>query len=143
MQRKHLAIAVLSIGMLTLAACKKDKEEEKPKTTAEKLQAKWTLQTIIDNEHTGGEDSRDTTVGAGTDFFEFKPNGMLYVSFDGELDSVSYALQTDSKIVITQPPYASIYDIQTLTDNTLQLYTKEQSPFEPADYAEETILLKK
>lgn len=143
MKLKHLFLACISISLLVLASCKK---EDKEKTTAEKIQAKWGVETIMLHAHVDNEDTSAIQPALSTDYFEFRPDNKVNVNLYGETDTLDYVLQNDNKILIKDFGIIGddgLYDIQTLTDNVLKLYTKETDPSSPADYIEITINLKK
>ncbi len=120
----------LSLFILSFSACnKKDKE-----TTATRLQHKWTVLSIVEHDHINGEDETDTTPGEAGDYIEFQSNGQATFYLDGETQNVAYSLQSDNKILFG----GATFDIKSLTDNSLILYSKEQ---DGADYYEITINL--
>jgi hypothetical protein len=133
MKIKHFLLAC-SIGLFTLAACHKEE-----KTTAEKVQGKWQLAKITDNEHSDDKDVRDTTVGTAADYLDFRADGKLYTYLYGDYDTSNYVIQSDLKIRIG----GASADIQTLTDKTFRFYSKQPNANGPSAYYEVTFNLKK
>ena len=107
-----------SISSITFSCKKKDAE----KTTAQKLQNKWTFIDIIDNDHYAGADHVITLKANAGDYLDFRTNNKVYSRFQSQPDTSDYKLLGDTKVVFDN------YDtltIQTLTDNTLKMYAKD------------------
>jgi hypothetical protein len=119
MRTKHLFITSASISLLTLAACQKEE-----KTTAEKIQGKWRVETLIQHGHDADEEYSDTTYGTASDYVDFRADGRMYSHVDNEYDTTNYAVQNDLKIVIDNEAFS----IQTLTDDVLKLYSRDSIP---------------
>src|SRR5215203_1984341 len=119
MKPRHVLLACSTIGLLIMVSCTK----EDKKTTDEKIQGKWQVESVVDHEHVSGLDSTDTYTGTPNDYLDFHANGKLYYSWDGDTDSVGYTLQDDTKILFDEG--IGEFDIQTLTENTLKLYAKD------------------
>lgn len=142
MKFKQLFIACLSVSLLTLASCKKEDKEETEKTTAEKIQARWGVDSTAVHFRIDGEDGSGTAPGESSDYFDFRSDGKLYMNLEAiEIsDTLDYALQSDTKILIEG---LGSYEIQNLTDNNLKLYTKITDPDSAEDFYELTFYLKK
>jgi hypothetical protein len=134
MNIKHLFVAGASLGLFTLTACQKEE-----KTAAEKVQGKWQVESVIDNEFYNGQDHKNTSLGSPDDYFDFRADGKLYSSVDGDKDTTNYAVQSDSKILVG----GALGDIQTLTSSTFKLHFKDIDPDFPSEYIEATFNLKK
>jgi hypothetical protein len=135
MKLKHLLVAGASLGLLTLTACQKEE-----KTTAEKLQGKWQLESVFEHIYYDVDDEeRDTAYGTAADYLDFRADGKMYSFVGGDHDTTNYALQNDSKILI----WDVSADIHTLTKNTFKIYFKEIDPAYPDEYYEQTINMKR
>lgn len=111
-------------------------------TTIQKIQAKWSIESVIDHEHDPSSlpiDTTVTTLGVATDYIDFRSDGKVYSFFDGSADTSAYALSGDTSIIIST---SGNLKIQSLTDHVLKLYEKEDDP-STSSYFEETINLKK
>ncbi len=111
-------IVVFSISLITPSCKKKDAE----KTTAQKLQNKWTFLNATDNNHYSGADHIVTINGNAGDYMDFRTNGKVYLRLQSSLDTSTYVLSGDTKIIFDGTDTATI---QTLTDNALKLYIKD------------------
>ena len=111
-------ICFFSITLITPSCKKKDAE----KTTAQKLQNKWTFVNATDNSHYSGADHIVTISGNAGDYMDFRTDGKVYLRVQSSLDTSTYALSGDTKIVFDGTDTATI---QTLTDNALKLYFKD------------------
>ena len=63
MKFRYLLIGMCAMGLLTLAACKKDDnsgEQPPQKTVAERIQMKWEFQNIVFRQHDNSGDSSVT-----------------------------------------------------------------------------------
>lgn len=128
-------ISILSISIL-ITSCKKNSNQNT--TTAQKLQYKWTLVNAIDNDHYSGVDHSVTVNGNTGDYMDFKSNGKVYINFQSQKDSSTYALLGDTKIIFDGTDTALI---KTLTSSNLQLYFKDI--YSAPDYEEVTYNLSK
>lgn len=128
-----MLIAALIMG--GMASCKKN--DSTPKTTLQKIQAKWQLVSYQENDHYSGMDHIQNLTGGPDDYLDFRTDGKVYVSFFGTRDTSVYALSGDTKVVMDG---SFILDIKTLTDNSFILYSKDVFG---ADYYEQTFTLKK
>jgi hypothetical protein len=145
MKLKHVLIAGLCTVLFAAASCKKE-DKEKPKTTAERIQAKWSIQNIILHGHSNGTDSTITLPALTTDYFDIRSDNKIYTNFYHTMDTLDYVLQDDSTLIIKDYGYFqpdASYKIRTLTDNSLTLYTLENDPANQGDFIEETDNFKK
>ena len=138
MKRTTLFLAMMSILAFSLNACKKH-HDVAAQTTIQKLQAKWAFQKEYYHENYGGMEYRDTAYGEAGDYVDFRTDNKVYTKNDVDLDTASYSLLGDDKIIVlyNDPfPYSDTFNIQILTDNALQIYVKQ---FDTApDYFEAT-----
>jgi hypothetical protein len=133
--KKIITSALLaSLVIFYLPECKKS---DKPQTTLEKIQGKWQLVSDVENDHIAGQDDITTYTGAPGDFLDFRADGKVYISIQGEQDTSTYTLSSDTKIVLDGTPS----DIITLTSNSFIIHDKEISGAD--DFHEVTITLKK
>jgi len=125
--------AILLFACITLLAtsCKKDPAP----TTQSKIQAKWKIQSVVENDFYSGSAHVTTTAGGANDYADFRLDGKVYSYSNGYYDTSAYGIISDTKMWIDVS--TDVYDIQTLTDTQLKLYMKETYP--PADYTETTI----
>ena len=73
-----------------------------------------------------------------SDIIDFRTDGKVYTNVQGQLDTTTYSLSGDTKIVIDGNLN---YDITTLTANSFILHEKEIGT--GTDFYEETLTLKK
>ena len=111
-------IVLFSISLITPSCKKKDAE----KTAAQKLQNKWTFLNATDNNHYSGADHVISVNGNAGDYMDFRTDGRVYLRIQSSLDTSSYVLSGDTKIIFDGTDTATI---QTLTDNALKLYFKD------------------
>ena len=156
MKFRYLLIGMSAIGLLTLAACKKDDNggDQPQKTVAERIQTKWNIENVIIHGKISATDTTsavDTTLNLPAltdDYFDIRSDNKIYSKFRDQMDTLDYVLQNDSTLIIKKYSYFipngdATYSIRNLSDNTLTLYTKEYVPTNPADFIEETNNLKK
>jgi hypothetical protein len=129
-------LTTILISGLAFSACKKD---DKPQTTLEKLQAKWTLNKQINHFVYLGNQQYDTTSTAG-DYIDFRTDGKAYSKVAGTLDTSAYSLLTDTRLITNSGSANDTLDIQTLTLNALQLHYKTNMA---TGYYESTFYLSK
>jgi hypothetical protein len=125
----------LLIGF-SFSSCKKT-DDKKEKTTAERIQGTWHLDTDIYHDFFENEDYYDTTKGGPNDTIEFTSDGKVNMSIDGDTESTVYEISGDSKIIIAGNVS---FDIKTLTETLLVMYSKQVIG---SDYTEETMTLKR
>ena len=128
------------MAIIYLPACTKPTDNQPPQTTLQKVQAKWQLVNIVDNDHYSGSDHISTTTGSSTDYFDFRTDGNIYYSIGSYKDTVTYSLPTDTKILING---TETYDIKTITSNSFIIYQKDINANNAAEYNEETFSWKK
>ena len=136
MKLKHVFTALFGLMFFVFQACKKDAGKEN--TTTQKIQAKWQVDNVVSNDHTDGVDHKTTASGNSTDYVDFRSDGKTYSNFQGTMDTSTYTILNDSKIIIGGTDTAII---QNLTDHVFILYQKITTS--STDYSEETLNLKK
>ena len=128
------AVVILAFFSISFIACKK----EKTKTTAEKIVGTWQVSNVVYNDHTNGADhiisSNDFTA---SDTYEFRADGTVVANIQGSSDSSTYTISTDNKLTVTDD---ATYDIKTLDDHALVIYSKEVTG---SDYTEVTVTFKR
>lgn len=135
---KKIIYLMALIALLTffLTACKKS--DKQPKTTIEKVQGKWSLQSEVLNQHVAGHDDITTTPGEANDIIDFRTDGKVYSVVTGIQDTSTYALSGDTKIILDG---TQSYDIKELTSSSFIIYNKEI--YGTDEYDEITISLKR
>ena len=83
------------------------------------------------NDHYNNTDYRDTLFGTPSDIIDFRTDGKVYTNVFGQYDTSTYSVPSETQLIID----TTTFNIQTLTDNTLKLYSKET---DRANYTEET-----
>ncbi len=136
MKKIITSIAIVTLFTFCLAACKKSSDTQQPQTTLQKIQNKWLLVNITDNDHYSGSDHITTTPGTSTDYFDFRADGKIYYSIGTYKDTVTYSLPSDTKILINR---IGTYDIKILTSNSFIIYQKNINVNNVAEYDEETL----
>lgn len=139
MKKIITSIVIVTLVAMFLQACKKPDATPTPtQTTLQKIQYKWGLERIVENDHYAGVDHNSATIGTSSDYFEFKTDGKIYYSISGFTDNVTYSLINDTKILVDG---TETYEIKTLTANSFVLYQKTMR--NATDYDEETIIMKR
>ena len=144
MKKATFLICTIVLSALLFSACKKSNDVTI--TTLQRIQAKWAVDKEYYHDNYSGVDFRDTTYGVVGDYADYRTDGKVYYKIGSYLDTASYALLGDTKIITTySSPGSSSYSdtatILVLTDNQFQLYVKE---FDTApDYYEYTDYLTK
>jgi hypothetical protein len=138
MKKSALFICSIALTVLFFSACKKS-EDDVTITTLQKVQAKWSPDKEYYHENYSGVDYRDTTYGVVGDYIDYRTDGKVYYKIGSYLDTASYSLLGDTKIITTwtnsgSTPYSDTADILVLDDHNFQTHVKE---FDPApDYYE-------
>ena len=124
------AICLFACIALLAISCKKDN----PPSTQSKIQAKWKIQSVVENDFYSGAAHVSTTTGT-NDYADFRGDGKIYSYSQGFYDTAAYGIISDTKIWIDVT--TDVYDIQSLTDTQLKLYLKEI--VSPTEYVETTV----
>lgn len=139
MKKIITSLAVVTLIVLCITACKKTDTQQPLQTTLQKIQAKWQLQSLVENDHISGTDHITTITGNANDYIDFRTDGKVYSSISGNTDVATYSLtSSDTKILIDG---IDTYDIKSLTSNSFILYIKQLSG--GSDFDETTINMKK
>lgn len=133
MRKKSFFLATLILTVFIFSSCKKDKTQ----TTAQKVQYKWTYVNSVENDHDASGDDISTTPGAAGDYVQFNSNGTVISMIDGQSDTVSYSVISDSQISID----SELYTIKALSSSQLVLYYKQT--ISSTEYSEVTLNLKR
>jgi hypothetical protein len=126
--KKVILLSLVTIGIF--ASCGKDKTTTTATTTTtEKIQKKWRLVNSQDIEYVGTTNVVDTIINypyGTTDSIEFKTNNTAVASYFGMLDTVSYQILSDTKIILD----ADTFTINTLTANdfVMAYYNRVDTP---------------
>jgi hypothetical protein len=125
--KKVILLSLVAIGIF--ASCGKDKTTTNGSTTTEKIQKKWRLVNSQDIEYVGTTNVVDTIINypyGTTDSIEFKTNNTAVASYFGMLDTVSYQILSDTKIILD----ADTFTINTLTANdfVMAYYNRVDTP---------------
>ncbi len=139
MKKIITSLAVVTLIVLCNTACKKTETQQPQQSTLQRIQAKWQLQSWVENDHISGTDHITTITGNANDYIDFRTDGKVYSSISGNMDVATYSLTgSDTKILIDG---TDTYDIKTLTSNSFILYIKQLSG--GSDFDETTISMKK
>ncbi len=133
MKKIFLFTTAIILLASVFSSCKKDKAQ----TATQKVQHNWTLIDVVDNSHDASGDNITTTNAIAGDFMNFNSNGTVTFQIDGQRDSASYSMVSDTQILLA----TETFTIKTLTDSQLVLYIKDV--ISATDYDEETINLKR
>lgn len=131
--KKLFFFAVIATLVIGASSCKKDKTE----TTAEKIQHKWTLVSIVDNYHDSTGDDITTTPGSASDYISFNSDGTVTTFISGTSESGTYTITSDTEISIE----GDVYTIKKITSSEFILYVKDV--VSSTEYEEITINLKR
>lgn len=121
-------IPILCLGVLVFGSC--SDEDTTPTTTqlttAEKIQNKWNVTSVIDYNFVGTSTTLDNTdtldLGAGA-YFNFRSDNKVYVNWDGDLDTSDYQIISDNAISFE----GEAYKIKTLTATEFKLTYEERT----------------
>jgi hypothetical protein len=128
--KKLLFVAAVFVALF--ASCKKT-DTTVERTVPEKLFGKWNLVTIVSNDYYAGAPHLYTRQGQANDYIEFKAGNKITLSFMGFVETQSYILQENTKIIVN----GQTSEIKTLTDNALVLYDKTLGT-NSGEFSEET-----
>jgi hypothetical protein len=106
----------LSLIVILLAACKKDKEE------TVSLLKKWTVESVVEKEYLDGTLTDTYTEPGNGATMDFQENGHLIITRPGNTnESLSYSMLPDSKVNID----GDIFEIKNLAKSGVILFAKE------------------
>lgn len=107
----------LMLSSLFFAACNKDDSID---DVANKLQNRWA---VTDGLLFAGAPVNDTILyytGTSADYFDFRSNGKVYSSLNGEIDTSDYRIIAGNKVVVDN----DTSEIRILTNSKLQVFNK-------------------
>ncbi len=116
---KNLNLFLL-IGLLAFASCGDDATtpKEESETTAQKVQHRWTLVSVIDYNYVDSSttlDYIDTIIGSNpANYVEFRADNTASAQIDGDTETFSYSILSDNMIVFDGDDFV----ITTLNANT-------------------------
>ena len=133
---KKTVLSVLALSALVFS-CKKDDD----KSNAEKIQGKWNLIRMIDNDHYSNVDHKDTTdYPSGSYTVEFQSSGIAIEKTANFTDSSHYTVD-GSRLIFKYSNNSDTVNITTLTGSDLQVSAKEV--YTGGDFYEHVSILKK
>lgn len=127
MKNNTKLMLICLIAILGFASCKKGgDDEEKTKTTAEKIQGKWNLTLREEIETIGGIAEKDTEAGKPGEYLDFRTSNMVYLKESGSAEEgTNYTIDSDKQLTfIFGVNDKEVYAIDVLTDNKLVLHSK-------------------
>lgn len=109
--------SLLCIGtVLLLSSCDKDDDEQ---TALQRLQNKWKIDSIKTVFHTPPTNATITYTGQAADYYDFRADGKLYTSVNGDLDTLLYNLINNNQIVVNNDGSLDTGNISTLSASRL------------------------
>jgi hypothetical protein len=121
---------LFSASLFGIASCKK----EDKRTTSEKLQTKWKLETYAFHRHANGVDSSwNSLMDDRAVYWDIRPDNKIYRMIDSMvMFHVDYILLNDTSILIKYNYLdEEVFRIRNLMDNALRLYIKTPLPKQP------------
>ena len=107
----------LAISTVAFSACKKDDE----KSTADKMQGRWTYEMTTSETTVGSLTILDTTFAAPNDYYDFRGDNNLYSRVNGVEDTTVYSLLPSSEVVL--------YDFSMSGNDTFNINTLNNNQF--------------
>ena len=138
MKFRNLLLLLFSASLF-LNSCKKEEDEQRQKTTAEKILGKWQLDKLLYHSVYDGIDERDSLIGTAADYFDFRTDGKVYLNIEGEADTSAYSVISDTKLSL----FEETFDIRNLTENDFSFYIKAIDSTNPVNYDELAFDLKR
>ena len=120
---KSFSLFLIVFTTLCLSCKKQLADDNIDRSTTNKLQGKWQVDSIVVNQYFNGTYSKASNAGTPEDYIEFRSDGRMYTSFQGYTDNSSYYVRSDTVIVIG----GDSADINELTDNKLVIYNKAEA----------------
>jgi hypothetical protein len=120
MKKISLTLSIVAIAIFAVAflSCKKDQQ-------ATQIVGRWYVTGVITSETVNGVERKDTLVNTDRyDYYEFNANGMALIRQSDTEENISWRVSNNQLILGINTAYgkAQTFDINTLTDNTLQLH---------------------
>lgn len=124
MKRNITHVLICLLAILSLASCKKEKNE---KTTTEKILGKWNLSSREEIETINGQSEKDVYVGVAGEYVDFRSNNKVYVKEQGEAEeNADYRVDNDKQITFTYDGTDhTVFTIKELNSNKLVLYSRQ------------------
>ena len=129
---KKIIFYSLTATVILLTACKKEFLTS-TKTTREKIEGRWSFQTLVHADYHSGSSNTSTYAGALYDYVEFGHDGIIYSSMYG-WDTQPYGLITGSTLWVEA--FYNLFELKVLTNSELQLYRKIPGLY-ATDYSED------
>ena len=133
MKKIFTAVFATATLLVVTTSCKKDK----PLTTTQKIQNKWSIENLYYNDFYSGVNHINTNSGLTGDYADFRVDSKVYSNINGTKDTMVYQINSDTKITID----GSVFDIQKLTESSFVIYTKEF--YTSTDFDESKLSLKR
>ena len=105
-------------GALALSSCDKD-DDDIAETTLQKLQKVWKIDSIRTVFYTPPTEATITYTGQASDYYDFRTDGKLYTSVNGDKDTLAYNLLGSDTIVVTNNGSTDTGRITTLNSSKL------------------------
>lgn len=118
MKINNLVIALIGFSSLVLS-CKKN-DDDIAKATEKKIHNIWQIDSLVITQQVNGNASKQTHTGKADDYIDFRSDGRMITHFQGTTDNSSYAVQSDTVIIIGGD---SAYILE-LTENKFVFFTK-------------------
>jgi len=110
---------LLCIGSaLVLSSCDKD-DDVSTETALQRLQKVWKVDNIKTVFYTPPTEATITYTGQATDYYDFRTDGKLYTSVNGDLDTLLYNLVNSNTLVVNNNGSIDTGNITTLTSSKL------------------------
>jgi hypothetical protein len=135
--RRFLQLVIVLLASTMFLGCQKNKDEDYSELK-QRLQGKWNFINYVTNQYYGNSNHLSTVSASPGDYMEFQPEGKIYLVLFGSSDTSSYTIPANNKILID---YTDNFDIKTLTESELVLYSKQV--YSGESYYEQTFTLHK
>src|SRR5690349_18902833 len=135
--RRFLQLVIVLLAGSMLLGCKKNTNEDYSELK-QRLQGKWNFINYVTNQYYGNSNHLNTISASPGDYMEFQTGGKIYLVLFGSPDTSTYSIPANNKILID---YTDNFDIKTLTDTELVLYSKQV--YSAESYYEQTFTLHK
>ncbi|HYH15575.1 MAG TPA: hypothetical protein VD794_10155 [Flavisolibacter sp.] len=107
---------ILLFGIVLLSnSCKKDNEEDITNDLARRIHGKWQINSIMIKENLSGTERNVTHHGGASDYFDFKPNGKVYTSMQGQSDDYDYFVNENENKINIDGDNATILELSEHT----------------------------
>jgi hypothetical protein len=135
--RRFLQLVIVLLAGSMLLGCQKNKDEDFSELK-QRLQGKWNFINYVTNQYYGNSNHLNTVSASPGDYMEFQPDGKINLVLFGSPDTSTYSIPANNKILID---YTDNFDIKTLTETELVLYSKQS--YSAESYYEQTFTLHK